>query len=146
MTELIIRLSRYDFLEGLLIMNSILKRDIELFRLSICPTWVLVFCVFIWSSPFHLHYQICGERVIYNLLLISVSSVMTISHSFLILVISVFLWLSWLKSYKFYWFLQRINFWLKIFFSTAYNFIHFWSRFCCLFSCASFRFQLLFFL
>lgn len=113
--ELIIRPSRYDFLGGLLIMNSILKTDIELFRLSICPIWVLVLRVFIWSSPFHLCYQICGKRVVYNLLLISVSSVVTISPSFLILIISVFLWLSWLKIYQFYWFLQRINFWLNFF-------------------------------
>ena len=49
------------------------------------------------------------------------------SSSFiLILVISVFLWLSWLKTYQFYWSLQRTNsffHWLSLSFLGVFNFI-----------------------
>ena len=55
----------------LLIIDSISLIDIDLFRLSISSCAILEDCIFQGIGSFHLSYQICEHRVIYNIPLLS---------------------------------------------------------------------------
>lgn len=64
-------------------------------QIAYCYCLSLANCVFPGIGSFHLGYQICQRRVVhgvysFNILAISLRSVMMSSHSFLILVISIF--------------------------------------------------------